>query len=126
MSTPLDLDAEEFSATGSLASEGVRNQLGRPSLDRMSVLVREAAQNSWDAKARSSQSVTFGFAAWDLTAPQIAAIEGRILATVPPESTTPKDGRALARYVSDLRRGGVTRPRALRPRNQRPRWSNAS
>jgi hypothetical protein len=34
---------------GAINAEGIKNQLGRPSLDRFVVLVREAAQNSWDA-----------------------------------------------------------------------------
>jgi hypothetical protein len=34
---------------GAITSEGIRKQLGRPRLDRLTVLVRESAQNSWDA-----------------------------------------------------------------------------
>ena len=34
---------------GAINAEGIKNQLGRPSLDRFVLLVREAAQNSWDA-----------------------------------------------------------------------------
>jgi hypothetical protein len=36
-------------ATGAITSEGIRNQLGRPGFDRLTVLVRESAQNSSDA-----------------------------------------------------------------------------
>jgi hypothetical protein len=35
--------------TGAITSEGIRNQLGRPRFDRLTVLVRESAQNSCDA-----------------------------------------------------------------------------
>jgi hypothetical protein len=34
---------------GAIKAEGIKNQLGRPTVDRLTVLVREAAQNSWDA-----------------------------------------------------------------------------
>jgi hypothetical protein len=34
---------------GAIKAEGIKNQLGRPDMDRFTVLVREAAQNSWDA-----------------------------------------------------------------------------
>lgn len=34
---------------GAIKGEGIKNQLGRPTADRLTVLVREAAQNSWDA-----------------------------------------------------------------------------
>jgi hypothetical protein len=36
---------------GAAKAEGIRNQLGRPEIDRLTVLVREAAQNSWDARS---------------------------------------------------------------------------
>ena len=52
---------ETYSPTGNSTSEGVRNQLGRPELDPLTVLVREAAQNSWDARLNGVQ-VTFGIA----------------------------------------------------------------
>ncbi|MCA1832557.1 MAG: hypothetical protein LC750_07470 [Actinobacteria bacterium] len=35
-----------------MTAEGILNQLGRPEVDRLTVLVREAAQNSWDARDR--------------------------------------------------------------------------
>lgn len=46
---------------GAIKAEGIMNQLGRPTVDRLTVLVREAAQNSWDA-ADESQSVPVQFA----------------------------------------------------------------
>jgi hypothetical protein len=50
---------------GAIKGEGITNQLGRPSLDRLTVLVREAAQNSWDAADPSREGpVEFGL---DLT-----------------------------------------------------------
>src|SRR4051794_6726709 len=42
--------SEPYSPTGGLAAEGVLNQLGRPDIDALEVLVREAIQNCWDAK----------------------------------------------------------------------------
>lgn len=59
MSVPLDLQSEPFSATGGAAAEGVSNQLGRPRADRFTLLVREAAQNSWDARLASADTVQF-------------------------------------------------------------------
>ena len=44
---------------GGLAAEGALNLLGRPSLDPLVVLMREAAQNSWDARAPARASVGF-------------------------------------------------------------------
>jgi hypothetical protein len=42
--------SQPFPPTGAIASEGIRNQLGRPPVDPMTVFVRETAQNSWDAR----------------------------------------------------------------------------
>lgn len=35
---------------GAISAQGIKNQLGRPAFDRFVVLIREAAQNSWDAR----------------------------------------------------------------------------
>lgn len=42
--------SQPFPPTGAIASEGIRNQLGRPPVDPLTVFVRETGQNSWDAK----------------------------------------------------------------------------
>jgi hypothetical protein len=47
--------SQPFAPEGSAAAEGIVKQLGRPLLDPLTVLVREAAQNSWDARAGSGQ-----------------------------------------------------------------------
>ncbi|PJJ72950.1 hypothetical protein CLV46_2529 [Diaminobutyricimonas aerilata] len=48
--TPPRWWSQPFAPEGSAAAEGIANQLGRPSLDPLEILVREAAQNSWDAR----------------------------------------------------------------------------
>lgn len=42
--------SQRFDAEGSTTASGILRQLGRPSLDEFTILVREAAQNSWDAR----------------------------------------------------------------------------
>lgn len=42
--------SQPFAPEGSVAAEGIVKQLGRPEMDPLTVLVREAAQNSWDAR----------------------------------------------------------------------------
>ena len=46
----LERFSEPYNATGGLAAVGVLNQLGRPDIEPLEVLVREAIQNCWDAK----------------------------------------------------------------------------
>ncbi|WP_088320026.1 hypothetical protein [Kineosporia sp. R_H_3] len=51
--------AQRFRPDGGITAEGLRNQLGRPALSLPTVLVRESAQNSWDAKADGARTVDF-------------------------------------------------------------------
>ncbi|MET9889369.1 hypothetical protein ABZZ47_03985 [Streptomyces sp. NPDC006465] len=44
--------SQPYPPEGASAAEGIRNQLGRPELDLLTILVRESAQNSWDARVR--------------------------------------------------------------------------
>ncbi|MCX4981107.1 hypothetical protein [Streptomyces sp. NBC_00572] len=46
--------SQPYPPEGASAAEGIRNQLGRPELDLLTILVRESAQNSWDARSASS------------------------------------------------------------------------
>ncbi|NJP66688.1 hypothetical protein [Streptomyces spiramenti] len=43
--------SQAYPPEGASAAEGIRNQLGRPELDLLTILVRESAQNSWDARS---------------------------------------------------------------------------
>src|SRR5688572_12985052 len=64
---PLDIQAEKYQPTGSISADGVRNQLGRPRIDRLTLLVREAVQNSWDARTADGEPVRFSFAGFNVT-----------------------------------------------------------
>lgn len=55
----LDWIPEKFPPSGGLAAEGFAKLLGRPKLDPLTVLVRETAQNSWDARDGSGRPVRF-------------------------------------------------------------------
>ncbi|MFF4163465.1 hypothetical protein [Streptomyces sp. NPDC001741] len=46
--------SQPYPPEGASAAEGIRNQLGRPELDLLTILVRESAQNSWDARLPAS------------------------------------------------------------------------
>lgn len=56
---PLEIESEVFPPSGGTAAVGVLNQLGRPSSDRMVLLIREAVQNSWDARLPGGAPVEF-------------------------------------------------------------------
>lgn len=48
--TDVSWSSQPYPPDGASAAEGIRNQLGRPELDLLTILVRESAQNSWDAR----------------------------------------------------------------------------
>lgn len=53
--------SQPYPPEGASAAEGIRNQLGRPELDLLTILVRESAQNSWDARLpQSTGPVDYG------------------------------------------------------------------
>ncbi|MFC9084123.1 hypothetical protein ACFTY7_45855 [Streptomyces sp. NPDC057062] len=57
--------SQPYPPEGASAAEGIRNQLGRPELDLLTILVRESAQNSWDARlSDSSTPVDYGIDMW--------------------------------------------------------------
>ena len=53
--------AQPFRPEGDNTGSGIKNQLGRPRLGEYAVLVREAVQNSWDARRSDSGAVTVKF-----------------------------------------------------------------
>ena len=48
--TPFSLRSERFSPEGSISAGAIRQNMGRSILDPVSLLIREAVQNSWDAR----------------------------------------------------------------------------
>lgn len=83
MSAPLNLQSELFSATGGAAAEGVSNQLGRPRADRFTLLVREAVQNSWDARLAPEGGVHFQVDGYLLEQDARQALAAQVFGSVP-------------------------------------------
>ncbi len=83
MATPLNLQSELFSATGGAAAEGVSNQLGRPRADRFTLLVREAVQNSWDARLAPAGGVQFQVDGYLLERDARQALAAQVFGSVP-------------------------------------------
>lgn len=51
--------SQRFAAEGAASADGIARQLGQPTADPLAILVREAAQNSWDARAEATGPVDF-------------------------------------------------------------------
>jgi len=69
---------ESYPRAGGLAAAGFYKLLGRPRLDPLTVLVRETAQNSWDARLDNGHPVGFSIQGWHLTAEERAALRGEV------------------------------------------------
>src|SRR3954465_5566363 len=63
----MDWIPEPKPPSGGLAAEGFYKLLGRPRLDPLTVLVRETAQNSWDARLNNGYPVGFTLQGWHLS-----------------------------------------------------------
>lgn len=78
-----DLQSESYQPTGSISADGIKNQLGRPKLDRLTLLARESVQNSWDARL-ADKGVLFGMAGWNLLDRQRDWLLETLFKKVPP------------------------------------------
>ena len=79
----LDRFSEPFPPHGALAAEGAANLLGRPRLDPLVVLVREAVQNSWDARRDPDGSIRFGLGLQELEAEPMERLRRDVFGDVP-------------------------------------------
>jgi hypothetical protein len=76
--------SQPYPPEGASAAEGIRNQLGRPELDLLTILVRESAQNSWDARIpQSSESVDYRIDMWTVGPAHTGAWRELLLADAP-------------------------------------------
>ncbi|GLW98207.1 hypothetical protein [Microtetraspora sp. NBRC 16547] len=66
--------SQPFPPEGASAAEGIRKQLGRPELDLLTILVRESAQNSWDARLPDrTEPVEYAIDMWTVSPARAAA-----------------------------------------------------
>ncbi|MEU1187825.1 hypothetical protein [Streptomyces sp. NPDC005859] len=109
--------SQPYPPEGASAAEGIRNQLGRPELDLLTILVRESAQNSWDARIeRSSAPVDYRIDMWTV-GPAHAGAWRELLVAGTPNSTehfplreTLKRGPVRVLSVSDRGTRGLGGP----------------
>jgi hypothetical protein len=88
MAGSLSLHSEMFQPEGGAGGDAARRALGRPRLDRLSVLVREAVQNSWDARrisGKRSSSIDFIARLENIAADELAALKSRVFTRHPKE-----------------------------------------
>src|SRR5689334_12211754 len=95
---------------GNVVSAGVWNQLGRPELDRLALLLRESVQNSWDA--RELDSIDYAIESFTLDSAQRADYRKFFSRTPPDAAYTSRS--ELAEEIANLRDWlGRSAPRVL-------------
>ena len=97
---------------GDIDGIGAKRLLGTPNIDLASILVRETAQNSWDARGVSS-SIDFALNLRRLRKPLIETLRNRIFTEDPPKTGLPEllhRDEIWALEVSDRRTVGLGGP----------------
>ncbi len=89
----LSLSSEVVHAHGNVMAPGVLNQLGRPDMNGLTVLAREAVQNSWDARKTNKSTVLFGADAKLLDQNQRNFLWRKVFSDIP-------DNLPLAEYLT--------------------------
>jgi hypothetical protein len=80
-----ELFSERYSPTGGAAAEGVRNQLGRPAMQPLELLIREAVQNCWDARRDDVETVSVEMSLLELDDGASQELRGWLLRSPPPD-----------------------------------------
>ncbi|MFE0458189.1 hypothetical protein ACFW1A_02875 [Kitasatospora sp. NPDC058965] len=92
--------SQPFRADGGITADGLLGQLGRPQLSRLTILVREAAQNSWDARCHDQPVVRFRLDLSTVSAAHIGEWRRLFADGIPPEGDTDGAFRKLGQASS--------------------------
>lgn len=89
-------------AEGGADARIIGQGIGLPELDALSLLLRETAQNSWDARLRDGQPVSYSISLYSAQEPQRRLLQEHIFADLPPRewATTEALQTALRRRHS--------------------------
>ncbi|MVU76452.1 hypothetical protein GPX89_04240 [Nocardia sp. ET3-3] len=81
--------SQPYPPEGASAAEGIRNQLGKPELDHLTILVRESAQNSWDARRDPGTTVDYRIDLRTVSAADAEAWRQHLLRSAPIDAHLP-------------------------------------
>jgi hypothetical protein len=79
----LDLYSEPYKAGGSINATGATGAIGRPRLNPWELFIREALQNSWDARLHNDGHIRFSVDAFQLTPEQRVVLKDQIFSRTP-------------------------------------------
>jgi hypothetical protein len=106
---------ESYPRAGGLAAAGFYKLLGRPRLDPLTVLVRETAQNSWDARLDNGSPVGFTVQGWHHTTDERQALRTEVFVDAKKAAGTNLDHELaspslLGLYITDRNTKGLSGP----------------
>ena len=106
---------ESYPRAGGLAAAGFYKLLGRPRLDPLTVLVRETAQNSWDARLRNGRPVDFTIQGWELNDGERESLRTEVFVNAKNATGTNLDCELASRnliglYITDRNTKGLSGP----------------
>ena len=112
---PLTLNSEPVSPTGSISSVGILNQLGRPKLDTLALLVRETVQNSWDARLSDDTPLSYIVHGWEMLPAQRQLLREHVFSARPTLDSLPmtqldSDEPLLGLIIADRSTTGLEGP----------------
>ncbi|MFF2551978.1 hypothetical protein ACFVUS_13325 [Nocardia sp. NPDC058058] len=107
--------SQPYPPEGASAAQGIRNQLGKPELDHMTILVRESAQNSWDARIDDRTTVDYRIDLQTVSAADTSAWRQHLLRNAPVDAYLPlrkslQQGLIRLLSISDLGTTGLGGP----------------
>lgn len=106
---------ESYPRAGGLAAAGFYKLLGRPRLDPLTVLVRETAQNSWDARLNNAKPVGFTIEGWYHTNDERHALRNEVFVGAKNAKGTNLDHelaspKLIGLFISDRNTKGLSGP----------------
>jgi hypothetical protein len=125
---------EPFNVSGSMEAEGFIDLLGEPSVTRAELLVRETAQNSWDARiATKNSTVEMDFSGFNVEAGtnQYKTLTENVFGSRPDKKHFPALQSSLSKQVIPILvirdsntagLGGVTNSSSAVPKNAKSRY----
>lgn len=116
--------AKKIDDTGDITGKGFINTLGRPSLENLEVMIREAAQNSWDAKKPEVSSINFNITVNEYSQSQLDFLKNTIFIDAPRPIPNLENFTNLGKdyfIIQDQKTEGLTGPvRATQKKKDEP------
>jgi hypothetical protein len=118
----LALFSERFRPEGGAVAQAMSRALGTPKLDNISVLIREAVQNSWDARKKKSDHVSVSFKVRIEKAgkTQVSALRKKVFAQLPNKHPLEDclEGEPRLMFLEDRGTVGLGGPVFMEPREK--------